>query len=66
MTEADIANADPRVELKDDAGEVREDAADLVGGEDLNYIVILDQAPGNTEVVPASTAAEAVPSTDVV
>lgn len=57
VTETDIANTDPRVELEDDVGEAREEVGNLVGGEDQNDVIILDQAPGNTEVVPVSDAA---------
>lgn len=42
VTEANITNADPQLEIEDDAEEAREDAGNPVGGEDQNDIIILD------------------------
>lgn len=56
VTEADIANADPRAELEDDTGEVRVDVKTIVGADQDTFG--LGQAPDQNEVLVASTTDE--------
>ena len=57
VTEANSANADPRIEFEEDPEAAKEDAGNVAVVDDQNDVIILNKAPGYADVSKVANGA---------